>query len=106
MPGRCFEAETIRDALLALSGRLSTRQYGPPVPVAPDDGAQIVVSMDTRDAAGRHTGKVVPLGEEEFRRSIYVQVRRSMPLGMLEPFDAPVMRPNFQQRAASTAAAQ
>jgi hypothetical protein len=49
---------------------------------------------------------VVALGEEEFRRSIYIQVRRSMPLGMLEPFDAPLMTPNCQQRASSTVAPQ
>src|SRR5262245_4252660 len=103
---RRLEAETIRDALLALSGRLSNQQYGPPVPIAPDDVGQIVVGVDTRDSAGRPSGKVVALGEEEFRRSIYIQVRRSMPLGMLEPFDAPLMTPNCQQRASSTVAPQ
>ncbi len=72
--------------------------YGPPVPVMPDEVGQIVVGVDTRDSAGRPSGKVVPLGAEEFRRSIYVQVRRSMPLGMLEPFDVPVM--SAQLRAA------
>jgi mono/diheme cytochrome c family protein len=106
MPVRRLEAETIRDALLAVSGRLSGKQYGPPVPVAPDDVGQIVVGVDTRDSAGRPSGKVVPLGEEEFRRSVYVQVRRSMPLGMLEPFDAPLMTPNCQHRASSTVAPQ
>jgi len=106
MSVRRLEAETIRDALLALSGRLSTRPAGPPVPVSPDDVGQIVVGVDTRDSAGRPSGKVVPLGEDEFRRSIYVQVRRSTPLGMLEPFDVPVMSPNCQQRASSTVAPQ
>jgi hypothetical protein len=106
MPVRRLEAETIRDALLALSGRLSNKQAGPPVPVSPDDVGQVIVGIDTRDSAGRPTGKVVPLAEDEFRRSIYVQVRRSMPLGMLEPFDVPVMSPNCQQRASSTVAPQ
>src|SRR5262249_8256963 len=106
MPVRRLEAETIRDALLAFSGRLSSKQYGPPVPVAPDDVGQIVVGIDTRDSAGRPSGKVLPLGEEEFRRSDYVQVRRSMPRGMLEPFDAPLMTPNCQQRSSSTVAPQ
>jgi hypothetical protein len=106
MSVRRLEAETIRDALLALSGRLSNKQFGPPVPVAPDDVGQIVVAIDTRDSAGRPSGKVVALGEEEFRRSLYVQVRRSMPLGMLEPFDAPLMTPNCQQRSSSTVAPQ
>jgi hypothetical protein len=106
MPVRRLEAETIRDALLALSGRLSNKASGPPVPVTPDDVGQIIVGIDTRDSAGRPSGKVVPLGDEEFRRSIYVQVRRSTPLGMLEPFDVPVMSPNCQQRASSTVAPQ
>ncbi|MEX0978956.1 MAG: DUF1553 domain-containing protein, partial [Pirellulales bacterium] len=106
MSVRRLEAETIRDALLATSGQLSRRMYGTSVPVMPDDVGQIVVGVDTRDSAGRPSGKVVPLGEEEFRRSIYVQVRRSMPLGMLEPFDLPVMTPNCQLRASSTVAPQ
>jgi len=35
-----------------------------------------------------------------------VQVRRSRPLGMLEPFDAPLMKPNCEQRTSSTVAPQ
>ena len=72
----------------------------------PDEVGQFVVGIDTRDSAGRPSGKVVPLGEEEFRRSIYVQVRRSRPLGMLEPFDAPLMKPNCELRTSSTVAPQ
>lgn len=103
---RRLEAETLRDALLASSGRLSAKMFGPPVPVTPDDVGQIVVGVDTRDSAGRPTGKVVELGEDEFRRSIYVQVQRSKPLGMLETFDAPAMSPNCELRASSTNAPQ
>lgn len=103
---RRLEAEIVRDALLAVSGRLCTRQFGPPVPVAPDEVGQIVVGVDTRDSAGRPTGQSVDLGDEAFRRSLYIQVRRTMPLGLLEPFDAPIMSPNCQRRASSTVAAQ
>ncbi len=81
MSVRRLEAETIRDALLAASGRLSARMCGPGVPVMPDDVGQIVVGVDTRDSAGRPSGKFVPLGEEEFRRSVYVQVRRTQAAG-------------------------
>ena len=102
MSVRRLEAETLRDALLASHGRLSAKMFGPPVPVTPDDVGQVVVGVDTRDSAGRPTGKVVPLGEDEFRRSIYVQVRRSRPLGMLETFDAPLMTPNCELRTSST----
>ena len=106
MSVRRLEAETVRDWLLAMSGRLSPRMYGPPVPVTPDDVGQIVVGVDTRLSDGRPSGNVVGLGEYEFRRIIYVQVRRSKPLGMLEPFDAPTMTPNCEQRASSTVAPQ
>jgi len=106
MSVRRLQAEGIRDSLLAISGRLSIKMFGSAVPVTPDDVGQIVVGVDTRDSAGRPTGKVVPLGDDEFRRSIYVQVRRSSPLGMLEPFDAPLMTPNCELRASSTVAPQ
>ncbi|MDZ4687835.1 MAG: PSD1 and planctomycete cytochrome C domain-containing protein [Planctomycetaceae bacterium] len=106
MPVRRLEAEVIRDSLLQLAGRLSDKQFGVPVPITPDDVGQVVVGVDTRDSAGRPTGKVIPLGEEEYRRSVYVTVRRTLPLGMLEPFDVPVMAPNCEQRALSTVAPQ
>jgi hypothetical protein len=106
MSVRRLEAETIRDALLATSGLLSAKMSGPGVPVMPDDVGQIVVGIDTRDSAGRPSGKFISLGEEEFRRSVYVRVCRTKPLGMLEPFDAPVMSPNCEQRASSTVTPQ
>lgn len=106
MPVRRLEAEALRDSLLQLAGRLSDKQFGAPVPVMPDDVGQVVVGIDTRDSAGRPSGKVVPLGEDEYRRSLYVTVRRALPLGMLEPFDLPVMTPNCEQRAQSTVAPQ
>jgi hypothetical protein len=106
MPSRRLQAEMLRDALLATSGRLSDKMFGPPVPISPDDVGQFVVGGDTRDSSGRPSGKVVDLGEDEFRRSIYVQVQRSKPLGLLETFDAPAMSPNCEQRASSTNAPQ
>jgi len=105
-PVRRVEAEVLRDTLLAHSGRLSARLGGPPVPVAPDEVGQIVVAVDTRDSAGRPSGKTVALGEDEFRRSLYVQVRRSTPLSMLEAFDAPDLKPNCTQRASSNVSPQ
>jgi hypothetical protein len=103
---RRLEAETIRDSLLAVSGRLTLKMYGPPVPVMPDEVGQVVVGVDTRDTAGRPTGRKVALGDEEFRRSVYVQVRRSLPLSMLETFDAPILNPNCEARSTSTVAPQ
>jgi hypothetical protein len=48
----------------------------------------------------------VPLNGEEFRRSIYIQVRRSKPLALLNTFDAPVMELNCEKRQYSTVAPQ
>jgi len=101
-----LDAETIRDSLLAVSGRLNLKLYGAPVSVTPDEVGQIVLGPDNRDAAGYRSIKALPLGEEEFRRSLYVKARRTMPLSMMEPFDVPVMSPNCQLRASSTVAPQ
>ncbi len=103
---RRLEAETVRDSILQISGKLAAKQFGKPIPVSPDEVGQFVVAVDTRDSAGRPSGKVEALGEDEFRRSIYVQVRRSMPLSVIEPFDLPRMTPNCDRRPVSTAAPQ
>jgi hypothetical protein len=103
---RRMDAEALRDSLLVLSGKLNSKMFGAPVPVMLDLSGQVVVGVDTADSAGRPTGKVVPLKGEEFRRSIYVQARRSRPLGMLETFDLPKMEPNCEARSASTVAPQ
>ncbi len=106
MSVRRLEAEVVRDALLAVSGQISYVMSGSPIPVAPDDVGQIVVAADNRDSAGRPSNKVIPLGEDEFRRTVYVQVRRSMPLAVLEPFDMPSLAPNCEIRSQSTVAPQ
>jgi hypothetical protein len=64
--------------------------FGPPVPfVARPDGE--VVAPD--DASGK-------------RRSIYMKVRRSQPLTLLQLFDQPVMETNCTRRGISTIASQ
>jgi mono/diheme cytochrome c family protein len=106
MPVRRLEAEAVRDATLAVSGRLNVKAFGKPVPVKTDGVGQIVVGVDNLDAAGYETGKGTMPPGEEYRRSVYVQVRRSRPLGVLAAFDAPVMEPNCEARTASTVAPQ
>lgn len=103
---RRLEAEIIRDAVLTASGKLNLTLFGPPVPIMPDDVGQVVVGVDTRDGAGRPTDKFVALNGNEYRRSLYVTVKRSMPLGMLEPFDVPLMAPNCEVRNSSTVTPQ
>ncbi|MDQ3623931.1 MAG: DUF1553 domain-containing protein, partial [Verrucomicrobiota bacterium] len=103
---RRLEAETIRDAMLVVSGKLNPKMFGAPVPIMTDEHGQVIVGVDTNDNAGRPTGKFVPLNGEEFRRSLYVQMRRSKPLQILETFDLPRMEPNCELRSASTVAPQ
>ncbi len=105
-PLRRLDAEQLRDAQLAIGGKLNPKLGGTPVPIMTDETGQIVVGVNTDDTAGRPSGKFVPLNGEEFRRSLYVQVRRSKPLGMMETFDAPRMEPNCELRNASTVAPQ
>ncbi len=88
---RRLEAEVLRDALLVVCGKLNPKAGGEPVPVMLTEEGQVVLGVDTMDTAGRQTGKYIPLNGEEFRRSVYVQIRRSRPLEMFATFDAPDM---------------
>jgi hypothetical protein len=106
MPVRRLEAEAVRDAILASSGLLHRTMFGPPVPVMPDEAGQVVLGVDRRDSAGYLHGTPVRLGRERYRRGLYIQVRRSMPLSVLEPFDLPGTSPNCERRSTSTTAPQ
>lgn len=103
---RRLEAETLRDTLLAVSGKLNPKVGGAPVPIMFNEEGQVVIGIDTTDTAGRPSGKTVPLNGEEFRRSVYVQVRRSRPLEMFSTFDAPVMEPSCDTRNVTTVSPQ
>jgi len=105
MPVRRLESEAIRDAMLSVTGLRTTDLYGPASIVNPDDVGQIIVGKATRDGNGILVAKLEDT-PDQLRRSIYVQVRRSMPLGMLEPFDIAGVVPNCDRRSTSTVAPQ
>ncbi len=100
---RRLEAETLRDAILALSGKLNRKLFGPPVPVTVNTSGQFVIGTGGR---GGELDPETDLQGEQFRRSIYIQVRRSRPLSVLRTFDAPRMEPNCEARNSSTVAPQ
>ncbi|HEV3385580.1 MAG TPA: PSD1 and planctomycete cytochrome C domain-containing protein [Gemmata sp.] len=105
-PLRRLDAESVRDAMLAISGKLNPKPFGPPVPVMEDDAGLIVIGKANRDGAQYKLGdESVPPGEES-RRSVYVQVRRSKPLGVLGAFDGATSEPNCEARNSSTATPQ
>lgn len=101
---RRIEAETLRDTILAITGKLNDRHGGEPVPVMADRVGQWVIGKENLNA-GR-PGPVIDLRGEEFRKSIFVQVRRSRPLTVLDSFDLPRMTPNCTKRNSATVATQ
>lgn len=86
---RRLEAESLRDSILSVAGNLNAEMFGPPVPMQRVNGEVVVPS----NAAG-------------WRRSVYLQVRRSQPLTLLQVFDQPVMETNCTRRGVSTVASQ
>jgi hypothetical protein len=77
---RRLGAEEIRDSLLAVSGCLNPKMYGPGVyPEIPKE------VMAGQSMPGSGWGKSPP--EEQNRLSVYVHVKRSLLLPILESFD-------------------
>jgi len=104
MPVRRLDAESLRDAVLQISGELNNKTSGPAVPVMADRAGRFVVGIENLNA-GR-PGPVIKMQGEDLRRSIYIQSRRSRPLSVLAPFDLPRMEPNCTSRNASTVSSQ
>src|SRR5258705_12976366 len=73
---RRLDAEAIRDGMLSVSGSLQLVPFGPPVAVARDPAGRIVAGAQKLDANGDPVG-IEALGEQESRRSVYVEMRRS-----------------------------
>ncbi len=101
-----LEAEEVRDALLAATGELKSDVFGPSVSVTEDYDGKAVLGERMIDAGGLFTGSLKPVGDQAYRRSIYLQARRRLPYNMLETFDFPVMSPNCDARRCSTVSLQ
>jgi len=76
-PARRLEAEAIRDALLAVSGTLDKTMFGP----------------GTLDA-------------NNLRRSVYLKVKRSQMVPLMQMFDAPEAQQSIGERTVTTVATQ
>ena len=98
-----LDAEALRDSMLAASGTLNRSTFGSPANIARDAAGRIVAGIDKGTIT---TSKVESAGGDDFRRSIYMQVRRSLPLTVLDTFDAPTMVPNCEERNCTTVAPQ
>ena len=94
MPVRRLDAESVRDAILAVSGSLDKTVYGPSV--------QVHVSQ-FQDGRGKPaSGPLDGAG----RRSIYLEVRRNFLTPLLLAFDYPLPTATAGRRMVSTVPAQ
>ncbi|MCF6313295.1 MAG: PSD1 and planctomycete cytochrome C domain-containing protein [Verrucomicrobiales bacterium] len=106
MSVRRLDAESIRDSVLTISNKINTKLYGKPVPVMEDSVGQIVVGKENKDGEGKPK-ETLGLEGQEYRRSLYIQARRSRPLAVLQSFDRPDMvEANCTERNSSTVAPQ
>ncbi|MBM3784131.1 MAG: DUF1553 domain-containing protein [Acidobacteria bacterium] len=96
---RRLEAEELRDAMLAVSGRLNTKLSGPSV-IVPVDKELVNLLYKPGQWA------VTPDKEEHNRRSIYLIAKRNLRLPMMEAFDAPDLQISCARRESSTHAPQ
>ena len=96
---RRLSAEEIRDAMLAVSGRLNLEAGGPSVmvPVDPE-----LVRLLYKPAQWQVAGSA----SEYDRRSIYLIAKRNLRLPFFETFDAPALLTSCARRESSTHAPQ
>jgi hypothetical protein len=82
------QGEVLRDSILAVAGKLDSAMFGKPLPVARQPDGSVIT------------------GDNANRRSIYLQVRRSQPLTLMEVFDTPKMEINCTRRSEAVVATQ
>ncbi|MFN7946205.1 MAG: PSD1 and planctomycete cytochrome C domain-containing protein [Blastocatellia bacterium] len=96
---RRLEAEAVRDSILIVSGKLNREMYGP--------GIYPRISPDIINTGSRPRW---PLDAKEepkvWRRSVYIYVKRSVLLPLIEVFDCPVTTVSAPVRAVSTVSPQ
>jgi hypothetical protein len=86
-PLRRLEAEVIRDAMLSVAGQLDRTPHGPAVPTRQTAIGEVIVEEQSRGA---------------WRRSVYLQQRRSQIPSFLKVFDSPAVATICTTRPSST----
>jgi len=97
-PRRRLDGEELRDALLAISGRLNRKAGGP--------GVMPPLPKELLAAIRKDHWKTSPDEADHRRRSIYLFVRRNLRLPMLDAFDRPDTIASCPKRGRSTTAPQ
>jgi len=98
-PRRRLEAEEVRDAMLAVSGRLNLKAGGPSVMVPVDPELVRLLYKPSQ-------WMVAPSPTEHDRRSIYLLAKRNLRLPFMDTFDAPALLTSCARRESSTHAPQ
>ncbi len=94
-PRRRLMAESIRDAMLQVSGELDFTMFGPGVrPNLPPN------------FSSRHGWKPSERASARNRRSVYIHAKRNLPYPLLQVFDLPDMHESCAKRAETTVAPQ
>ncbi len=96
---RRLSAEEIRDAMLAVSGRLNVKAGGPSVIVPVDPELVRLLYKPSQWA-------VTDGAREHDRRSVYLIAKRNLRLPFLENLDAPALQTSCARRESSTHAPQ
>ncbi len=91
---RRLEAEAVRDAVLAVSGRLNPEQFGLPIFPPLPEGLTEEVKFDDSKWATQD-------GPEGRKRSIYIYQQRSMTMPFLQTYDSVVCDASRDRRQAS-----
>jgi hypothetical protein len=86
-----LDAESLRDAMLMVSGEIDLASGGAYVPTKTDKEGQVIIDEKQNGA---------------FRRSMYLQQKRNAPVGLLSTFDGPAHSPVCIHRVPSTTALQ
>ena len=94
-----LEAEILRDSILAISGKLNRKMGGPGIypridPSVISTGSRPRWPLDVKE------------GADEWRRSVYIFVKRSVLVPLIEVFDCPVTTVSQPTRSVSTVSPQ
>ena len=94
-----LEAESLRDSILAVSGKLNPQPGGP--------GIKPRLRADLLPASQRNKWPAVTTeGPAQWRRSVYIYVKRQLLMPMLELFDAPTTTDSCAERTRSVVPTQ
>jgi hypothetical protein len=92
---RRLESESVRDAVLSVSGKLDRTAGGPPVMTTANPDGSVVVSPEGQ-----------PTPTAKWRRSMYLLARRNYHPSVLNVFDQPLVATNCTARQASAVVTQ